>query len=302
MKTKRFVSIVLVTTVILGIVGCKNHSLTEIRENETEITASTEQTIEEISASTEETLPEVTATPSATATPKPTEVPEETETTVEESVTSTDESQETSPAETPGASTTAASTPVSNNSQAPEQAQVSSDTPAPTSTPVPTATPEPTATPTPEPVVIDIEASAQANGYVAIDIDMGNGTTQRIYGYYVDMSGLDSMVNDYRESIGLPRLPTETGQAEYMRLRAAECTVQFSHWRPNGQGGGESNITGSVNVDDAYSNFYNSDGHREIWEADYVTTIYSVGFRRMIFDENSGTWSGGGSATVQYFG
>lgn len=298
MKTKRFVSIVLVTAVILGIVGCKNHSLTEIRENETEITASTEQTIEETSSSTEETTSEVTATPSATATPKPTEVPEETEITVEESVANTDASEETSPVETQSSSTTATSTPVSSNSQSSEQVQVSPDTPAPTSTPVPTATP----TPTPEPVVIDIEASAQANGYVAIDIDMGNGTTQRIYGYYVDMSGLDSMVNDYRESIGLPRLSTETGQAEYMRLRAAECTVQFSHWRPNGQGGGESNITGSVNVDDAYSNFYNSDGHREIWEADYVTTIYSVGFRRMIFDENSGTWSGGGSATVQYFG
>ena len=296
MKTLRSALMVFSLVVILGIVGCNNRDSRII--DDTEITSQIEETTEETFTSTEETIPEVTATPSATATPKPTEVPEETEITVEESVANTDASEETSPVETQSSSTTATSTPVSSNSQSSEQVQVSPDTPDPTSTPVPTATP----TPTPETVVIDIEASAQANGYVAIDIDMGNGTTQRIYGYYVDMSGLDSMVNDYRESIGLPRLPTETGQAEYMRLRAAECTVQFSHWRPNGQGGGESNITGSVNVDDAYSNFYNSDGHREIWEADYVTTIYSVGFRRMIFDENSGTWSGGGSATVQYFG
>ncbi|MCR5527677.1 MAG: hypothetical protein K6F49_00505 [Saccharofermentans sp.] len=296
MKTLRSALMVFSLVVILGIVGCNNRD--SRISDDTEITSQIEETTEETFTSTEETIPEVTATPSATATPKPTEVPEETEITVEESVANTDASEETSPVETQSSSTTATSTPVSSNSQSSEQVQVSPDTPDPTSTPVPTATP----TPTPEPVVIDIEASAQANGYVAIDIDMGNGTTQRIYGYYVDMSGLDSMVNDYRESIGLPRLPTETGQAEYMRLRAAECTVQFSHWRPNGQGGGESNITGSVNVDDAYSNFYNSDGHREIWEADYVTTIYSVGFRRMIFDENSGTWYGGGSATVQYFG
>ena len=131
---------------------------------------------------------------------------------------------------------------------------------------------------------------------------MGDGTTQRIYGYYVDMSGLDSMVNDYRTSIGLPTLSADSSHIEEMKLRAAECTVQSSHWRPNGSGGGECNLTGAIDANEAYNSLYNSDGHRAAWEDDYAYSIYSVGFRRMLYNSDSNTWSGGGSATVQYIG
>lgn len=309
MKTLRSALMVFSLVVILGIVGCNNRD--SRISDETEITSQIEETTEETSTSTEETILEVTATPtatatpSATATPKPTDEPDETEAATQEIVEATVVSQETTPAENQVALVTSTSIPAAT--QVAEPLQVSTDTPAPTATPIPTATPAPTATPTPsptpEPQVIDIDASAQANGYVAVDIDMGNGTTQRIYGYYVDMSELDSMVNDYRESIGLPRLPADTEHIDEMRLRAAEATVSQGHWRPNGQLGGEANLTSYVSSNEAYDAFYNSpDGHREWWEDEYVFSIYSVGFRRMVFDENTGTWSGGGSATVQYFG
>lgn len=297
MKTLRSALMVFSLVVILGIVGCNNRD--SRISDDTEITSQIEETTEETFTSTEETTTEVTATPTATATPratstpKPTEEPEETEADTAGHVEATVASQETTPAETQVAP--AASTPVPVVNQVPEAVTDSVDDPVPTATPTPS--------PTPEPQVMDIDASAQANGYVAVDIDMGNGTTQRIYGYYVDMSGLDSMVNDYRESIGLPRLPTDTEHVSEMQLRAAEATVSPGHWRPNGQIGAEANFTTYVSVDEAYNAFFNSpDGHRQWWEDEYVYSIYSVGFRRMIFDESTGTWSYGSSATVQYFG
>lgn len=299
MKTYRIIPVVLTTCVILGIVGCSKPD--PIISDDTEFTSQVEETTEETTELVEPSVtPTATATPKPTVTPKPTEGSGETEETLGES-TETTITQESGNAQTESLSTVN-ETQAEPAEQQPVAPQASTATQTPTPTPSPTATPVPTATPTPEPVAIDIEASAQANGYVAIDIDMGNGTTQRIYGYYVDMSGLDSMVNDYRESIGLPRLPADTDHVSEMRLRAAEATVTPGHWRPNGQLGSEANYTSYVSVEESYNAFYNSDSHREWWEEEYVYSIYSVGFRRMVFDESTGTWSGGGSATVQYFG
>ena len=185
---------------------------------------------------------------------------------------------------------------------------VPTETPNPTATPVPTATPEPTATPTTtptltsEPTPFDIDKSAKENGYEIIDIDMGNGQTERIYGYYVDMSGLDDKVNDYRESIGLPRLPKDTTHISETKIRAAEISLpgHFSHHRPNGKGGSESNIVGGTNVDECYQDLYNSPGHRAAWEDPYAISIYSVGFRKMEYDYSKGEWVGAGRYTVQY--
>ena len=64
----------------------------------------------------------------------------------------------------------------------------------------------------------------------------------------------------------------------------------------------ERNLTGGIDPAVAYDSFYNSSGHRAAWNASYATSIYSVGFRRMNYDESTGTWVGGGSATVQYLG
>ena len=133
---------------------------------------------------------------------------------------------------------------------------------------------------------------------------MGNGQTERVYGYYVDMSGLDDKVNAYRESIGMTSLPKDTNHIAEMKIRAVEITIPgyFGHKKPNGHWGEEANIVSGTGVQECYDRLYASDGHRAAWEDSYATTIYSIGFRRMVFDETTGEWSGGGGATVQYFG
>ncbi|SEW38042.1 hypothetical protein SAMN05216413_2606 [Ruminococcaceae bacterium KH2T8] len=299
MKTLRLTLVVLASVVILGIVGCNNRD--SIISDDTELTS---QSLEATTATTETTsetdpvaTPTATSAPSATTTPTLTTVPTSTLTPTPEVVEST--------SATDVQATEATQSQVSvetATTQAPTVTQAPTAASTPTSTPIPTATPEPTATPTPEPVAIDIDQSARDNGYEIIDIDMGNGTTQRVYGYFVDMSGLDARVNDYRESIGLSRLPTDTAHIEEMKIRAVEASIPgyLSHQRPNGSWGTEANIVSGTDVDDCYQRLYESDGHRASWEDEYATTIYSVGFRRMVFDESTGTWSGGGGATVQY--
>ena len=296
MKTLRLPLVVLASVVILGIVGCNNRD--SIISDDTELTSQSIETTSETTETVPETdpvaTPTATSAPSATATTTLTTEPTATSTPIPD----TTESTEATAVQTTESIQAAEETVTS----APTQTPTATATQVPSATSTPTSTPIPTATPTPEPIVVDIDASAQANGYIAIDVDMGNGTTQRVYGYFVDMSGLDVRVNDYRESIGLSRLPTDTAHIEEMKIRAVEASIPgyLSHQRPNGSWGTEANIVSGTDVDDCYQRLYESDGHRASWEDEYATTIYSVGFRRMVFDESSGTWSGGGGATVQY--
>ena len=296
MKTLRLPLVVLASVVILGIVGCNNRD--SIISDDTELTSQSIETTSETTETVPETdpvaTPTATSAPSATATTTLTTEPTATSTPIPD----TTESTEATAVQTTESIQAAEETVTS----APTQTPTATATQVPSATSTPTSTPIPTATPTPEPIVIDIDTSAQANGYIAIDVDMGNGTTQRVYGYFVDMSGLDVRVNDYRESIGLSRLPTDTAHIEEMKIRAVEASIPgyLSHQRPNGSWGTEANIVSGTDVDDCYQRLYESDGHRASWEDEYATTIYSVGFRRMVFDESSGTWSGGGGATVQY--
>lgn len=296
MRNRKFVSTVLIVAVVLGIVGCKNQSNTGIRKDDIEITTTTSvETQKETTESKEKSTTTLETTTSAVTTASDTVAPDLTE----PSVSETDEAtpKEAEPTRAPA------------KDPDPTEAPKATATPVPTESPVPTATPEPTATPTltptptPEPTPFDIDKSAKEHGYEIIDIDMGNGQTERVYGYYVDMSGLDDKVNDYRESIGLPRLQKDTNHIAEMKIRAAEITIPgyFSHHRPNGKGGEEGNIVSGTDVDECYKRLYDSSGHRAAWEDPYATTIYSVGFRRMVCDETTGEWSGGGGATVQYF-
>ncbi len=300
MRGRKIVSAVLIVAVVLGIVGCRNRSNTEIGKNDIEITTVSEletqkeptDSKEESTTTTQETTESAVTTVSDTVLPESTE-PSESE--VEgskpaETETTTAPTKDPTPTESPKAT----ETPAPTNTPAP------TSTPEPTATPVPTYTPTPTNTPTPIPTPFDIDKSAKENGYEIIDIDMGDGKTERIYGYYVDMSELSSRINDYRESIGLSRLPTDTNHVSEMKTRAAEATVKFSHWRPNGRGGSEVNLSGGVDVNKCYEGLYNSDGHRAWWEDTEVFTIYCVGFKRMRYDEESGKWVGHGGATVVF--
>ena len=296
MRDRKIISAVLIVAVVLGIVGCKAKGTREIVEDDIEITTTTVEAQKETTESKEESTTTSETTTSAATSASDTVAPDLTEPSVSET-------EETTPKETEPTKAPA-------NDPAPTEAPKATATPVPTETPIPTATPEPTATPTstptptPEPTPFDIDKSAKEHGYEIIDIDMGNGQTERVYGYYVDMSDLDDKVNAYRESIGMTSLPKDTNHIAEMKIRAVEITIPgyFGHKKPNGHWGEEANIVSGTGVQECYDRLYASDGHRAAWEDSYATTIYSIGFRRMVFDETTGEWSGGGGATVQYFG
>lgn len=308
MRNRKLVSAVLSLAVILGIVGCEHNSDTRVKKNDIEITS---QTAESLGETTQLGMSPQDATTA--------EVPEGTYLSeynaIEYTSQTTQESSEsTEPSETTRATepkeTTKAPTPTDapKATATPTATPVPTDTPKPTESPVPTATPTPsntsvpTNTPSPEPTPFDIDKSAKENGYEIIEVDMGGGNTEKVYGYYVDMSGLDDKVNDYRESIGMSRLPKDTNHISEMKIRVVEISLpgQFSHHRPNGKAGTEANIVGGTNVDECYNDLYNSPGHRAAWEDPYAVSIYSVGFRKMEYDESKGEWAGAGRYTVLY--
>ena len=301
MRNRKFVSAVLIVAVVLGIVGCKNQSNTEIRKDDIEITTTTSVEAQKETTESQEESTTTLETTSFTSTASDTTMPDLTEPSVSETET-TDTKESVEPTTAPAEDPAPTSAPKATATPVPTEAPKPTATPAPTATPEPTATPTSTPTPTPEPTPFDIDKSAKEHGYSIIDIDMGGGQTQRIYGYYVDMSGLATKINDYRESLGLSRLPTDSACVSEMKLRAAEATVKYSHWRPNGQGGQEANLAGRITPNEAYQDLYASDPHRTSWEDQHLTSIYCVGFRRVEYLDEIKDWTELGSATVVYFG
>ena len=300
MRDRKIISAVLIVAVVLGIVGCKAKGTREIVEDDIEITTTTVEAQKETTEEKEESTTTSETTTSAVTTESDTVAPDLTEPSVSETEETT--ATETEPTKAPTKNPDPTEAPKATATPVPTEAPKPTETSVPTATPEPTATPTSSPTPKPEPTPFDIDKSAKENGYEIIDIDMGNGKTERIYGIYVDMSGLDDKVNDYRESIGLPRLPKDTNHISETKIRAAEISLDghFSHHRPNGKGGSESNIVGGTNVDECYQDLYNSPGHRAAWEDPYAISIYSVGFRRMEYDYSEGKWMGAGRYTVQY--
>lgn len=300
MRDRKIISAVLIVAVVLGIVGCKAKGTREIVEDDIEITTTTVEAQKETTESKEESTTTSETTISAATSAIDTVAPDLTEPSVSETEETTPKETESTKAPTKDPDPTEA--PIATATPVPTEAPKPTESPVPTATPEPTATPTSTPTPTSEPTPFDIDKSAKENGYEIIDIDMGGGQTQRIYGYYVDMSGLDEKANDYRESIGLPRLPKDTNHISEMKIRAAEISLSghFSHHRPNGKGGTESNIVGGTNAEECYQDLYNSPGHRAAWEDPYAISIYSIGFQRMEYYPEKGEWIGAGRYTVQY--
>lgn len=150
--TRKFLGTVLsVITVVLGIVSCSSE-ISEVRENEIEITASQIETSDVITKNSEETVEGtviVCKEPAVT----------ESETSISESSTETtndivagntaQQTSQTNRSAAPRAHVTSTPTPKPTSAAAP----TNTPTPKPTATPVPepTATPVPTNTPTPEP-------------------------------------------------------------------------------------------------------------------------------------------------------
>lgn len=300
MRDRKIISAVLIVAVVLGIVGCKAKGTREIVEDDIEITTTTVEAQKETTEEKEESTTTSETTIDTVTTASDTVAPDLTEPSVSETEETTP--KETEPTKAPTKDPDPTEAPKATATPVPTEAPKPTESPVPTAAPEPTATPTSTPTPTSEPTPFDIDKSAKENGYEIIDIDMGNGKSERIYGVYVDMSGLDDKVNDYRESIGLPRLSKDTSHISETKTRAAEISLpgHFSHHRPNGKGGSETNIVGGTNVDECYQDLYNSPGHRAAWEDPYAISIYSVGFRKMEYDYSKGEWVGAGRYTVQY--
>lgn len=156
---------------------------------------------------------------------------------------------------------------------------------------------------------IHMEITIPNNQYV-----ITNGRVSwTIYGKYAtnaNIQYMQDMINDYRVQRGVNALPLCTNQAhiEYFRTRAAELTVFFAHYRPNGEFSRPNVTTATVGLR-AYNAFYNSPGHRDKWTATYTTTrtngevtsAYISGFIRYRFNYITNEFVGISRGTVQGF-
>jgi uncharacterized protein YkwD len=83
------------------------------------------------------------------------------------------------------------------------------------------------------------ESTETINGHelVTVTIDLGNGKTKEVKGYYDSAMAQEVFVklNELRTGKGLNTLSWNSGMAPSADVRAAELTVKFDHWRPNGQ-------------------------------------------------------------------
>ena len=167
MKTNRLIPTVLIASLILGITGCNNQSVTEIQNDGFENQeTSIETTLNElISESTIENNSTVTPTPIISTGEKTVATTNSTKPSDDSSSKDMTEAYNSGESSATGNSNTPTPQPANNNDNSPggsssntsgnENSVSSATTTVPTATPTPepttTPTPEPTATPTPEP-------------------------------------------------------------------------------------------------------------------------------------------------------
>lgn len=124
----------------------------------------------------------------------------------------------------------------------------------------------------------------------------GYGT---VYGYFVDTSSFNTLVNNHLVEIGKTPYPTTTTY-DYERTRAIECTVNFSHTRPNGQPNGDVEIiAATADSSVAFDVFRNSPAHWSHVEAgadEQYTNLSSAAFVRVVWLEGYGPNGGYGWA------
>lgn len=123
----------------------------------------------------------------------------------------------------------------------------------------------------------------------------GYGT---VYGFFNDVSGFNSQVNQHLVDIG--RTPYSSfNVSDSIRTRAIECTVSFSHTRPNGQYCYDTEIISAYESVYAFENFQSSSVHWAALEegaVDGYTNLNTASFTRVTW--YSGSWHPEASATV----
>ncbi len=213
-----------------------------------------------------------------------TEETEETEETTETSETTPSETTAATEAGSAPAATTAATTPATTAATTATTAAPAETQPAPAPETAPAA-----------PAGPDLNQTYNGCSVGAYEV-AGVGT---VYGYFVDTSYFNSLVNNHRTEIGLPAW--NYTDCEATRTRAIECSVLFDHTRPNGEsclslfgGSGGEIIYSATNNENAYNAFMGSDGHRGIIEDSqyYFPNACSAAFVRVEWDGSSWQYAG----------
>lgn len=104
-----------------------------------------------------------------------------------------------------------------------------------------------------------------------------------VYGFFNDTTGFNEQVNEHLIEIGSnPYLSFNT--TDYNRVRAIECTVNFSHIRPDGTYCSEPEICTMCSADYAFENFRYSQIHWAAIEGGAIegyTNLSSASFTRV---------------------
>lgn len=141
----------------------------------------------------------------------------------------------------------------------------------------------------------DVVETKYIHPYEEYTIDLGNGQTEVVYGYYDDEESQEifNLLNEYRMQSGLNTLNWNDSLNNVTKTRGCEISHTFSHTRPNGTKwytlaymmNGE-NIAGVASATAAMNGWKNSEGHNENMLGNYKTVNIAV-FKRVFFNDNS---------------
>ena len=152
--------------------------------------------------------------------------------------------------------------------------------------------------------MLEVEDKEIVNGHelVIVTIDIGNGQTKEVKGYYdYDMAQeVYQKLNDLRISIELNTLNLSNSMSYAADVRAAELTVKFDHWRPNGEYcyyihddmSSENVAMGYTSSADAMVGWINSPSHyAAMIKADYTSVSISCFMYEALPGQYIGYWS-----------
>ena len=135
--------------------------------------------------------------------------------------------------------------------------------------------------------------------YQAYTVDIGNGQTDVVYGYYDDNGYADDIIeltNEYREENGLNALTYNKDLQEPAEIRARESSHTWSHTRPNGTSwytinssrmNGENLASGYTTPSACMTGWKNSEGHNaNLLRSSFKSIAVSV-FHRYTFSDST---------------